>query len=83
MEAVMCNLPFVVTGALPGQEEGNPAFAGKYGLGVVCLKTGDIKQVACDLLDNNAAMLYRIKKSQIAYRNPQSAQNIVDFILNN
>ena len=25
MEAIMCNVPLVITGALPGQEEGNPA----------------------------------------------------------
>jgi processive 1,2-diacylglycerol beta-glucosyltransferase len=83
MEAVMCNVPLIITGALPGQEEGNPAYAEKYGLGVVCHEIKDIKQIMDSLLDNNAELLQKIKTSQLKYRNPKSAANIVEFILNN
>lgn len=83
MEAVMCNIPLIITGALPGQEEGNPAYAGKYGLGLVCHEVKDIKQIINSLLDNNAELLHKIKSAQNKYRNPQSAANIVEFILNN
>ena len=82
MEAVMCNLPLVITGALPGQEEGNPEFVWKYGLGVVCTQTSELKQVVGSLLADRAASLNKIKRSQYEYRNPQSAFNIVEFILN-
>lgn len=82
MEAVMCNLPLVITGALPGQEEGNPEFVWKYGLGVVCTQTSELRQVVRNLLADKAASLNKIKRSQYEYRNPQSAANIVGFILN-
>ena len=81
MEAVMCNLPLVITGALPGQEEGNPAYAEKYNLGVVCTETRRIKETVHLLLANNAEKLNRIKKSQYEYRDPDIAKNIVNFIL--
>lgn len=80
-EAVMCNLPFVITGALPGQEEGNPAFAEKYGLGLICTTPGCIRAAVEKLLKDGAAGLNAIKKAQCDYRNPEIAKNIVDFIL--
>lgn len=83
MEAVMCNVPLVITGALPGQEEGNPAYAQKYGLGVVCNGASQLKATVSDLLANNYEKLLNIKKSQVNYRNPNSARDIADFILNN
>lgn len=81
MEAVMCNVPLVITGSLPGQEEGNPEFARKHGLGVVCTQTSELKQVVGSLLADGAALLNKIKRSQYEYRNPQSAASIVEFIL--
>ncbi len=45
MEAVACNVPLIITGALPGQEEENPKFVEKHKLGVVCESTGKIKDV--------------------------------------
>ena len=81
MEAISCNTPLVITGALPGQEEGNPKFAEKYNLGVVCTNTKDIKNTIGSLLENNAQKLNGIKNSQKNYSNPQIAKDIVDFIL--
>lgn len=83
MEAVMCNLPLVITGALPGQEEGNPAFAEAYNLGVVCTETRQIKGTLEMLLKNNAEKLNKIKESQYEYRDPDTSAKIVEFILNN
>lgn len=82
MEAVMCNLPMVITGALPGQEEGNPGYAEKYKLGVICNEPRRIKRTVKRLLANNAEKLNKIKKSQYEYRDPHIAKNIVDFIMN-
>jgi UDP-N-acetylglucosamine:LPS N-acetylglucosamine transferase len=82
MEAVMCNLPMVITGALPGQEEGNPDYAEKYKLGVVCTETRRIKRTVKRLLANNADKLNKIKQAQLEYRDPYIAKNIVDFIMN-
>lgn len=81
MEAVNCNIPLVITGALPGQEEGNPAFVQKYGLGAVCTDPKNLKDVVSDLLADNSLRLKEIKNSQLKYRNPDSAKNIVGFVL--
>lgn len=82
MEAVACNVPIIITDALPGQEAGNPKFAEKYNIGVVCKDTKNIQNTISDLLSNNAQKLNEIKKSQRNYSNPYVANAIVNFILN-
>jgi processive 1,2-diacylglycerol beta-glucosyltransferase len=82
MEAVACNIPLVITSALPGQEERNPEFAEKYNIGVMCTDIINMKNIISDLLENNGQRLSEIKKSQRDYANPNVAKNIVDFILN-
>lgn len=81
MEAVSCNVPLVITGALPGQEQGNPEFASKYNLGVVCEDLKDLQKTISDLLFDNALKLSEIKKSQKQFINPDTAKDIVNFIL--
>ena len=82
MEAVCCGIPLIITGALPGQEAGNPDYALKYNLGVVCKDTRKLKGVVTDLLADNAHKLNEIKKSQKKFRDPDTAKKIVDFLLN-
>ena len=82
MESIACNVPLVITSALPGQEEGNPAFAEKHNLGVVCTDIKNMQNIISDLLANNGQKLKEIKSSQRCYTNPNVAKNIVDFILN-
>lgn len=81
LEAVMCNVPIIITGALPGQEEGNPSYLQKNNLGVICKDARKLRSVVNDLLANNAKKLNQIKKAQREFRNPDVAKNIVDFIL--
>lgn len=81
MEAIACNLPLVITGALPGQEEENPKFAEKYKLGVVYENIKNVQDTISDLLANNAEKLNQIRNSQRSYSNPNVGKNIVDFIL--
>ncbi len=82
MEAIACNLPLVITGALPGQEEGNPEFAEKYNLGITCTDTKKMKDTIDALLQDNAQSLNKIRKSQRDYNNANAARDIVNFILN-
>jgi len=82
MESVACNVPLVITGALPGQEEGNPEFAKKHNLGVVCTEIKNIKNTINELMENNGQGLNEIKSAQKHYTDPNIAKNIVDFILN-
>ncbi len=81
MESISCNVPLVITGALPGQEEGNPEFALKYNLGVVCNDLKNLNDVVNNLVSNNARKLNIIKESQKHFFNPETAKNIVDFII--
>ncbi len=81
MEVVACNVPLIVTGNLPGQEEGNPGYLIKHNLGVVCKETRRLKSIIRELLINNGSKLKQIKKSQKKYLNPNVAKEIVDFIL--
>ncbi|MCX7923185.1 MAG: glycosyltransferase [Clostridia bacterium] len=81
MEAVLSNTPLLVTGALPGQEEGNPEFIEKNSLGVVCKELSRLKDTLSVLLEDNAKKLNHIKKTQRELRDPDVAKKIVDFIL--
>ncbi|MDF2524722.1 MAG: UDP-N-acetylglucosamine:LPS N-acetylglucosamine transferase [Clostridiales bacterium] len=81
LEAVMCNVPLIVTGALPGQEEGNPGYLQKNNLAVICKDVRKLKSVINELLSDGAKKLNEIKKSQKEFRNPNVAQEIVDFLL--
>lgn len=81
MEVVACNVPLIVTGNLPGQEEGNPGYIIKHNLGVVCKDTRRLKSIVRELLINNGNKLNQIKKSQKKFLNPNIAKEIVDFVL--
>lgn len=81
MEAISCNTPIVITGALPCQEQGNPEFAAGYNLGVVYEDLDNLHKTIKDLLSDNAFKLNQIKKSQKQFANPHIAANIVNFIL--
>lgn len=81
-EAIATNTPLIITGALPGQEQDNPSFAEKSNLGVVCKDVHNIKKVVADLLDNNAEKLNSIKSSQRQFININTANDIMEFILN-
>ncbi len=81
MESVMCNVPVVITGALPGQEEGNPAYVLKHGLGAVCTDPKKLEETVAELLADDFQKLVKIKKSQLQFANPYSARDIVHFIM--
>lgn len=80
-EAVAANLPIIITGALPGQEESNPAFAEKYNLGIVCKHPDDIVRTINSLLENNSEKLNNIINSQQEFINAHAAEDILQFML--
>ncbi len=80
-EAFSSNTPIIITGALPGQEEENPAFAEKSNLGVICKDTDEIRNTITGLLENDAEKLNDIINSQRKFINPQAAEEIIQFIL--
>lgn len=81
-EAIASNTPIIITGALPGQEEDNPAFAKKSNLGVVCKNINDIQDTMTKLLENNGKELNHIIHCQREFINSHAAEEILQFILN-
>ena len=82
LEGVMCNTPLLVVGALPGQEAANPAYVLKNDLGAVCDGNKNIVQVMEQLVAYGGAQLTAIRQAQRAFRKPQAAREIVDFLVN-
>jgi processive 1,2-diacylglycerol beta-glucosyltransferase len=80
-EAIAANVPIIITGALPGQEEENPAFAEKRNLGVVCKDTKDIIHTIHHLLENDCEKLNEMIDCQRKFMNSHAAEDILQFIL--
>lgn len=80
-EAVASNLPIIITGALPGQEEDNPLFAEKYNLGVFCRDTKNLQQMVSDLIANDGAKLKAIRESQREFIKNDASYTILSFLL--
>jgi processive 1,2-diacylglycerol beta-glucosyltransferase len=81
-EAFSSNTPIIITGALPGQEADNPAFAEKFNLGVVCKDIEEIQPTIAQLLANDAEKLNHILNCQRNFIKPHAAEEIIQFILN-
>jgi processive 1,2-diacylglycerol beta-glucosyltransferase len=81
MESVASNIPLIITGALPGQEEGNPSFAEKHNLGVVCKNPVELKETINLLLQNDSTLLKEIKNAQKMFQDPSVVDMIVSILL--
>ncbi len=81
MEAIACNVPLIITGALPGQEQENPDFAVSNKLGIFCEELSNLSSVVSDLLADNAKGLNEIKQAQREYFDHDSAKKIVETCL--
>jgi 1,2-diacylglycerol 3-beta-galactosyltransferase len=80
MEAVHCRLPLVLTGALPGQEEGNVAYVTGNGLGTLASRPQEIARAVGELLSDERR-LTAIRQAAEALRRPQAAHDIARLIL--
>lgn len=81
MECINCTLPVVITGTLPGQEEGNIDYVLGNNLGVLWHKKHSFSRVISRLLENDRKKLIEIKKSQLEFRDLEAAKKIVDAII--
>jgi 1,2-diacylglycerol 3-beta-galactosyltransferase len=80
MEAVHCGLPIVLTGALPGQEEGNIDFVVANGLGTLATRPREIVQAVGRLLGDDEERA-AIRQAMARVRRPQAARDIAQLIL--
>lgn len=81
MEAVNCQIPVVITGVLPGQEEGNPGLIVKHQLGAYCKNLKELCPIIEGFVKNNKSRLREIRANQKRFSNPTAAADIVDFLL--
>jgi processive 1,2-diacylglycerol beta-glucosyltransferase len=79
-EAVAANLPIVITGALPGQEENNPDFAEKHNLGVICKDINQIEEIINELIENDGEKLKTIIDAQREIIQKDTSNNILNFL---
>ncbi len=80
MEAVHCGLPLVLSGAMPGQEEGNVTFVTESGLGTLATRPHEIAAAVAELLADPARVA-RIKQAMAGLRRPQAAVETARLIL--
>lgn len=80
-EAIAANTPLIITGALPGQEKDNPAFAEILNLGVVCKNPKEVPLTVAKLLENDGEKLNMIIRAQRQFLRANAAEEILQFIL--
>ena len=79
-EAINCLIPIVSMGALPGQEEGNPAYIEKNGLGFRALYTDEIFSKIELLMQNNREKLVETRLRQFEYHGRAARERVVRCI---
>lgn len=80
MEAVVLNIPLMITGSLPGQEADNPAMMIAHNLGVLCENPEAAPELLSALMRDGGKRLKEIRASQREYRNLDNAKNIARTI---
>lgn len=79
-EALVCNLPIIFTGALPGQEEGNIEWVVGEGAGRVARTPSHLKAVLGELLKDREALTGMSEKAARLV-NPRAIWEIAEFII--
>jgi processive 1,2-diacylglycerol beta-glucosyltransferase len=64
LESVSCGLPLIITGHVPGQEDGNPGWIESRGLGIVCREIGALPGAISGLLADGSRQWLDIAQRQ-------------------
>ena len=80
MEAVVMNVPILITGSLPGQEADNPAVMTNHDLAALCENPASAPAIIQALLADNGKRLREIAQAQRAYRNLNNASRIASRV---
>ncbi len=84
-EGLACGLPILLSGFLPGQEEGNVTFTEQSGAGILCRDPAEIGQVLGKWLEPDTDTLSRLAARARQLARPRAALDIaaiLDGILN-
>jgi 1,2-diacylglycerol 3-beta-galactosyltransferase len=79
-EAVACELPIVLTGALPGQEKGNIDFVLQNGLGVLAPTPESVTHHLTALLDTPGWQLDQMRARARAISRPRATFDVARLI---
>lgn len=79
LEAVMMNVPLIMTGPMLEQEKDNPRLLEQYDLGVISGSPGDAPRIIRELLADHAARHREIRAAQRDFRSPDDARKIAAF----
>lgn len=80
-EALACDLPIVLTGAVPGQEEGNVSWVLEHGVGKAAFTPEELLRVVRELLDENNPELARLRENARTVSHARSSYAIASRIL--
>jgi 1,2-diacylglycerol 3-beta-galactosyltransferase len=80
-EAISCNLPIVLLGCVPGQEEGNVGYVRDHGIGLVAETPASLLRALEECLHPQSALAERMRANMVELQNPQAAQSIAAYIL--
>jgi 1,2-diacylglycerol 3-beta-galactosyltransferase len=81
MEAMACGLPIVLTGAIPGQEEGNVEFVVEHDVGVLARSPGAVVDALREILAPGSPRLEELRANARALSRPEAAFDIARLIL--
>jgi len=79
-EALACGLPILLSGYLPGQEEGNVTFVQESGVGILCEKPAEIAQTLAGWLTPGDQTLARFAACAQQLARPRAAQEIAGIL---
>lgn len=80
-EAMACGLPLILTGYIPGQEEGNVAYVREHHLGVFAETTEKLVATVRQLLDPRDPRLEEMRANVRAHSRPRASFDIARLIL--
>lgn len=81
MECISCCIPVIITGVLPGQEEGNIDFVLKNSLGMLCTEVEKLPDTLHVMLKHDRKRLIDTKMNQYNFRDLEAAKKIAETIL--
>lgn len=79
-EAIIKELPMIITSILPGQEEKNAEFLLENKIGMIATNPNDLLS-SITTLRNNPKEYNVLKKNMIRFKKPKATQDIVNLIL--
>jgi 1,2-diacylglycerol 3-beta-galactosyltransferase len=80
-EAVACRLPLVLSGCVPGQEEGNIGYVCEQGIGLWARTPEDLVGVLSDCLRPDSPLVERMRANMARLQNPPAALAIAEVLL--